>query len=53
MGPYLITAKLTRPSNMKRFPTPGIAGRRGRDLNPKLPEYEAGKLTTRPRVGWS
>jgi hypothetical protein len=24
MRPYLITAKLMRPSNMKRFPTPGI-----------------------------
>jgi hypothetical protein len=24
MGPYLITAKLMRPSNMKRFPTPGL-----------------------------
>jgi hypothetical protein len=23
MRPYLITAKLMRPSNMKRFPTPG------------------------------
>jgi hypothetical protein len=25
MRPYLITAKLMRPSNMKRFPTPGLA----------------------------
>jgi hypothetical protein len=24
MRPYLITAKLMRPSNMKRFPTPGV-----------------------------
>jgi hypothetical protein len=24
MRPYLITAKLMRPSNMKRFPTPGL-----------------------------
>jgi hypothetical protein len=24
MRPYLITAKLMRPSNMKRFPTPDI-----------------------------
>jgi hypothetical protein len=24
MRPYLITDKLMRPSNMKRFPTPGI-----------------------------
>jgi len=24
MWPYLITAKLMRPSNMKRFPTPGV-----------------------------
>jgi hypothetical protein len=24
MRPYLITAKLMRPSNMKRFPTPAI-----------------------------
>jgi hypothetical protein len=25
MRPYLITAKLMRPSNMKRFPTPGYS----------------------------
>jgi hypothetical protein len=25
MRPYLITAKLMRPSNMKRFPTPALA----------------------------
>jgi hypothetical protein len=24
MRPYLITTKLMRPSNMKRFPTPGL-----------------------------
>jgi hypothetical protein len=24
MRPYLITAKLMRPSNMKRFPTPDL-----------------------------
>jgi hypothetical protein len=24
MWPYLITAKLMRPSNMKRFPTPDL-----------------------------
>jgi hypothetical protein len=24
MRPYLITAKLMRPSNMKRFPTPAL-----------------------------
>jgi hypothetical protein len=28
MRPYLITAKLMRPSNMKRFPTPALAKRR-------------------------
>jgi hypothetical protein len=26
-----------------------IAGRRGRDMNPGSPEYEAGVLNTRPR----
>jgi len=26
MRPYLITAKLMRPSNMKRFPTPVLTG---------------------------
>jgi hypothetical protein len=28
MRPYLITAKLMRPSNMKRFPTPDLADQR-------------------------
>jgi len=27
MRPYLITPKLMRPSNMKRFPTPGLDNR--------------------------
>jgi hypothetical protein len=28
MRPYLITAKLMRPSNMKRFPTPVLGNKR-------------------------
>jgi hypothetical protein len=32
MRPYLITAKLMRPSNMKRFPTPGVEEASIRDL---------------------
>jgi hypothetical protein len=29
MRPYLITAKLMRPYNMKRFPTPGLTANIG------------------------
>jgi hypothetical protein len=31
MRPYLITAKLMRPSNMKRFPTPVVDSSKGSD----------------------
>jgi hypothetical protein len=37
MWPYLITAKLMWPSNMKRFPTPGLCSflnRRDQDSHP-------------------
>jgi hypothetical protein len=32
MRPYLITAKLMRPSNMKRFPTPGLHYQQGHKI---------------------
>jgi hypothetical protein len=49
MRPYLITAKLMRPSNMKRFPTPGLESRPSH----ALPPGKGALVPIRQKAGWA
>jgi len=51
MRPYLITAKLMRPSNMKRFPTPGLEENWAHDDN-KNGHGQCPFYTTTKDKGW-
>jgi hypothetical protein len=57
MRPYLITAKLMRPSNMKRFPNPGLdlfacLGLPVRRIDPSISRVAVVEYFPRDSVGW-